>query len=323
MKWIVSALVLLLGKLPRLGGRRRERERIVEPTASNPRAELVAGFLLFASAACAVAFVVVYALDGIHHQTQYLGLALGAAFALAAIACVILAQQVIATEDLSHPYPPVEHEEAQEDFEQIVEEAGQPITRKRLLLLGAGAAGTALGAALLAPAASLGPVLDSEQLLRTPWRRGRLLVDEAGHALLARDVEPESFYTAYPVHADREQMGAPLVVIRLDPAELDLPPERAGWAPGGIMAFSKICTHAGCAVSEYRYPSYGPTAPGPAVVCPCHYSTFSVTEGGKRIFGPAGRALPQLPLAIDGNGYLVAAGDFSGRPGPSWWGVRK
>jgi ubiquinol-cytochrome c reductase iron-sulfur subunit len=58
-------------------------------------------------------------------------------------------------------------------------------------------------------------------------------------------------------------------------------------------------------------------------VCPCHYSTFSVTDGGRRIFGPAGRALPQLPLEVDGDGNLVAAGDFSGRPGPSWWGVRQ
>jgi ubiquinol-cytochrome c reductase iron-sulfur subunit len=76
-------------------------------------------------------------------------------------------------------------------------------------------------------------------------------------------------------------------------------------------------------VSEFRYPLYDPTSPKPALVCPCHYSTFDVSTGGHRIFGPAGRALPQLPLEIDGEGHLVAAGDFSGRVGPSWWGVRK
>jgi ubiquinol-cytochrome c reductase iron-sulfur subunit len=68
---------------------------------------------------------------------------------------------------------------------------------------------------------------------------------------------------------------------------------------------------------------FSPTSPPPAVVCPCHLSTFDVTTGGDVMFGPAGRALPQLPLQIDSAGNLVAAGDFSGRPGPSWWGVRK
>jgi ubiquinol-cytochrome c reductase iron-sulfur subunit len=129
--------------------------------------------------------------------------------------------------------------------------------------------------------------------------------------------------TAYPEGADKEDIASPVIVVRVRPEELDLPEERRAWAPGGLIAYSKICTHAGCAVSEYRYPSYAPTSPGPAVVCPCHYSTFSVTEGGKRIFGPAGRALPQLPLEVDAGGNLVAAGDFSGRPGPSWWGVRQ
>ena len=122
---------------------------------------------------------------------------------------------------------------------------------------------------------------------------------------------------------DERAGAAPLVLLRLEPARLDLPPERDGWAPRGIVAYSKTCTHAGCAVSEYRYPLYDPTSPGPAVVCPCHYSTFSVTKGGDRIFGPAGRALPQLPLGIDADGNLLAAGDFSSRPGPSWWGVRQ
>ena len=80
----------------------------------------------------------------------------------------------------------------------------------------------------------------------------------------------------------------------------DPPPARArGWAPEGILAYSKICPHAGCAISLYRYPTYQPTSAGPAFTCPCHYSTFSPGEGGRLIFGPAGRSLPQLPLMID------------------------
>jgi len=117
-------------------------------------------------------------------------------------------------------------------------------------------------------------------------------------------------------------LGAPLVVVRLAPAELALPDGRHGWAPGGILAYSKICTHAGCAISLYRVPTFAPVEPKPALVCPCHYSTFDPATGGTVTFGPAGRPLPQLPLLVDDRGYLRAAGNFSGPVGPSWWGVR-
>jgi ubiquinol-cytochrome c reductase iron-sulfur subunit len=101
-----------------------------------------------------------------------------------------------------------------------------------------------------------------------------------------------------------------------------LPAARDGWAPDGIVAYSKICTHAGCAIALYRKPTFPATQPGPALVCPCHYSTFDVTNGGAVLFGPAGRPLPQLPLEIDNAGQLRAGGNFSGAVGPSWWGVR-
>jgi ubiquinol-cytochrome c reductase iron-sulfur subunit len=112
--------------------------------------------------------------------------------------------------------------------------------------------------------------------------------------------------------------------VRAEPAALRLPAERRGWAPEGLLAFSKICTHAGCAVSLYRYPTYAPTTDaGPALVCPCHYSTFDVLRAGRVIFGPAGRPLPQLPLALDGRRRLVAAGEIAGSIGPAWWGTNR
>ena len=89
------------------------------------------------------------------------------------------------------------------------------------------------------------------------------------------------------------------------------------------MAYSKICPHAGCAISLYRYPTYEPTSAGPAFTCPCHYSSFSPGEGGGLIFGPAGRSLPQLPLMVDADGYLRAAGPFHEDIGPSWWNVHR
>jgi ubiquinol-cytochrome c reductase iron-sulfur subunit len=88
------------------------------------------------------------------------------------------------------------------------------------------------------------------------------------------------------------------------------------------VAYSKICTHAGCAIALYRKPTFPVVEPRPALVCPCHYSTFDPARAGEVLFGPAGRPLPQLPLLIDASRDLRAAGNFSGPVGPSWWGVR-
>ena len=99
--------------------------------------------------------------------------------------------------------------------------------------------------------ASMGPAADTDTLYDTPWSRGRRLVDSKGVPYAAQDIEPKTFYTAYPEGASHDLVGSPLVVVRLDPAELHLPRDRAGWAPEGILAYSKICTHAGCAIALY------------------------------------------------------------------------
>lgn len=299
----------------------RPRERIVEEGDPDRRAELWVIFLLCAATACAVMFTVIYALDW-PGQTQLYALALGGALALIAAALTVVAKRLVVSEELEEEYPEIGTYEEQEKVLQIVEESGSRITRKRFLKGAAGAAGTALGVALVVPAASLGPVLDTESLYYSPWRRGRRLVDDRGRPYAARDIEREAFYTAYPEGASKEEIAAPIVVVRLDPSTLELPAGRGDWAPDGIVAYSKICTHAACAISLYRKPLFAPTEPRPALVCPCHYSTFDPAGGGTVIFGPAGRDLPQLPLMIDGDGGLRAAGDFSGPVGPSFWGIR-
>jgi ubiquinol-cytochrome c reductase iron-sulfur subunit len=312
------------GLLFLLGARRalRARHRIVPEGEPNPRTETFVILLLGAAAVCAAGFVAVYAIDRIPRQTQFLGLSLGLSLACIAAACVLIGKRVVPDEEIDSRYP-AEHVEAQEEVVQIVEESADAFTRKRLLGLAAGGAGAALGAAILTPAVSLGPFLDTDRLYATPWRRGRRLVDGDHRPLRAADIQRDTFYTAYPEGEDPEQVGAPLVVVRLDPRALRLPSGRNGWAPHGILAYSKICTHAGCAIALYRTPRYEPTAPGPALVCPCHYSTFDPAKGGAVLFGPAGRPLPQLPLAVDAAGHLRAAGSFSDPVGPSWWGVRQ
>jgi ubiquinol-cytochrome c reductase iron-sulfur subunit len=203
-----------------------------------------------------------------------------------------------------------------------VEESGDGLTRRRLFTLGLLSAGGALGLAALTPALGFGPLFRVAELFATPWRRGRRLVDENGRPLKASEIEPLDLYIAFPEGADKEQLGAGLVVVRLASADLRLPPELHGYDAGGIVAYSNICTHAGCAISLYRAPLFATDEPKPAFVCPCHYSTFDPADGGSVIFGPAGRRLPMLPLEIDRSGHLRARGNFDGAVGPSWWGVR-
>jgi quinol---cytochrome c reductase iron-sulfur subunit len=317
---LVSGAVLLLGRgRPELV----ERERIVPPKHAENGAELTAIALFAAGALCAIAFPIIYALDSLPKQTQLLGASLGLAFLFVGAGLIVTGKRLVVTEELEEDYPATEHPEEQETIVQVVEESGGGITRRGLFKLALAGAGGALGIALITPAASLGPVLDVEPFFKSPWRRGRRLVDESGRPYRASDIEEKNFYTAFAEGADKEEMASVVVLVRLSRYQLDLPPELAHYPARGIVAYSKICTHAGCAISLYSSPLFAPNEPKkPALVCPCHYSTFDVGNGGEVLFGPAGRKLPMLPLLVDGGGGLRAAGNFDEAVGPSWWGVR-
>ena len=311
------AFAVLLGFLRSL--RRPDRERIVPEKKTGARAEWAVILLLLGAGAAGVTFFVLYAADVT--STQFLGLALGGCLALIAAALIVTGRHLIPTEHLEESYP-AEARNEEENLIQVVQESASGITRRRLIAGAGAAAAGGLGLSLIVPAASLGPLLDTESLYHSPWRRGRRLVDDRGRPYVADDIEQGSFYTAYPEGASDEDLGSPLVVVRLDPSAVHLPEGRGDWAPEGILAYSKICTHAGCAVGLYRNPLFPQAESRPALVCPCHYSTFDPADGGSVIFGPAGRNLPQLPLEIDSAGGLRAAGNYSGPVGPSFWGVR-
>jgi len=331
-QWIFAALAAMLGRLRRGGGgtvrdpdpdvRLGPRERIVPSGSPNRGAEnLVLAFLAL-SVCAAIGFIFVYAwFKAGQIPNALLGICLGVAAASIGGAFTIIAKHLVVTEELEEDYPTTEPE-AQLDVVQIVHESGSRITRKRLLL-GAGAtAGGALAVAALTPVLSLGPMWDTAPLEETPWRRGRRVVDEHGAPIAAADVDQGTFYSGFAEGAKPDDIGSYLIIVRLDPSQIHLPPGRSGWTPRGILAYSKICTHAGCAIELYRKPTFPVVEPEPAFVCPCHYSTFNPADGGQVIYGPAGRELPQLPLMIDTDGNLRAAGNFSARVGPSWWGVR-
>jgi len=290
------------------------------------RIELAIAALLVSSAVASIAFVVVYVSGA---DTQALGGTLGAGLALLAAALILASRRLFpsapAVEERHEFAKPPEDPgatmgpaaERSEGLAGEIESPALQITRRRLLAGAAGVAGTALGAALIVPAASLGPAIDG-RLSRSPWSAGIRLVDEDDAPISPARIGERGFVTAFPEGANKRELAAPVIVVRIDPDALDLPAGREGWAPDGLLAYSKICTHAGCAVSIPRSPLYPPQAPRPALVCPCHFSTFDPARGAEVIFGPAGRALPQLPLAIDAEGNLVAAGGLSGDVGPSW-----
>ena len=287
------------------------------------RAEFIVVALLLIATACAIGFIVVYAVFSPGRMPNaLLGVSLGLCLIFIASALTIVGKRLVPSEELEGDYPH-EHPEQQAEVVEQLHEAGSMITRKRLLLGAGSVAGCALGAAALTPVLSLGPFWDTAPLDRTPWRRGVRLVDETGAPIAAGDVLQKTFYTAFPEGADPEEIGAPIVVLHLNANDLRMPPDRSGWTPRGIVAYSKICTHAGCAVALFRKPTFAAVEPQEALVCPCHYSTFDPFTGGTVTFGPAGRPLPQLPLEIDSAGNLRAAGNFSARVGPGWWNVRE
>jgi ubiquinol-cytochrome c reductase iron-sulfur subunit len=285
---------------------------------SDPRAEVAVAVLLVLGAACAIAFAVLIV---VHPQTQIMGGVLAAGLAFVGAALVVASRSVVPREvdvEERHPVP------AEEDAALAAQlaDVGDGVSRRRLLLGAAGLAGCGLGAAALVPITALGPDL-GDAPDRTPWARGKRIVDSEGRAVRADALEVGGFLSAMPEGATLEELGAPIVIVRIVPSEVQLPPERRAWAPRGLLAFSQICTHAGCAITLFRYPVYEPTSKPPALVCPCHYSTFDVRRGAKPVFGPAVRPLAQLPLQIASDGTLVAGGGLSGSVGPSWWGVKQ
>jgi ubiquinol-cytochrome c reductase iron-sulfur subunit len=323
----VKALVMLV--LWRLGAlRRRRRERRAErreqaadlnarTTGAPPWVEGAVLALMAATALLALGFALLFVLDP---DTQLLGATLGGALALLATTLVLAGKRLVPQETKVEERPRLADEAAVLDVAGKTGAGADGITRRRLLAGAAGVAGAGLTAAVAVPVVALGPGID-DQLSRTPWRAGRRLVDENGAPVAAAAIREGSFFTAFPEGTEKDDLDAPVVLVRVDPATLRLPAGRSGWAPEGILAYSKICTHAACAISLYRSP-LSPTTQsrGPALVCPCHYSTFDVLDGGTVEFGPAGRPLPQLPLSIDAAGALRAAGPLTGPVGPSWWG---
>jgi ubiquinol-cytochrome c reductase iron-sulfur subunit len=168
----------------------------------------------------------------------------------------------------------------------------------------------------------LGPAV-GDSLKHTMWKEGvRLTKDPTGIPIKASEVTIGSVFHVIPEglsdldHKLEEKAKAAVLLVRVNPSDLNEDPAKAGWSYDGIVAYSKICTHVGCPVSLYEQHTHH-------LLCPCHQSTFDLANHCEVIFGPASRALPQLPIAVDAEGYLIAQRDFDQPVGPSFWDMRK
>ncbi|MBT2448531.1 Rieske (2Fe-2S) protein [Streptomyces sp. ISL-43] len=183
---------------------------------------------------------------------------------------------------------------------------------------------TLLGALALLPLSAvvilrdLGP-LPEDKLRKTIWAKGKLLINQnTMEPLRPEDVPVGSLTFAMPEGLEEDQHDfqkeiakAALMIVRIQPEDIK-DKQELEWSHQGIVAYSKICTHVGCPISLYEQQTHH-------VLCPCHQSTFDLSDGARVIFGPAGHALPQLRIGVNDEGFLEALGDFEEPVGPAFW----
>lgn len=278
------------------------------------RATHVAAASFLVATAAALALVGVYWVGG---QTRIEGLLLFAAFGGITVGLVLWAKVLIAEPEVEEDRPELRSTaEARAAFRETYDgavAAEKDPRRRRFLTRLLVAAGGALGAALLVPFRSLGE-LPGVSLFNTRWEEGSRVVNFDGEPIRAEDLAMGSVVTVFP----EDHVGAvdsQVLLIRVPPDLLDLP-EGAPDPIDGVVAFSKVCTHAGCPVGLFR-------AAAGELFCPCHQSKFDVFRGAEPIGGPTTRALPQLALDTDDEGYLVALRDFDEPVGPGFWNMER
>jgi ubiquinol-cytochrome c reductase iron-sulfur subunit len=295
----------------------------LQPFAKNPRrAEAVIALVLIVALAAFCGYGALYWVGG---QTQWEGVFMGAGlflfgFGMSAYGKYLLPQGPFEEERHPHESTP----EEQELMTAAIYERGQMIFRRRGFLgavLGAGGAvmGVVLGFPLLR---SLGPVPKSS-MYHTDWKQGALLVDINGNPVTNTTLEKGGLLTVFPQgfenNPDAQAIDQTLI-IRLDgfsptgapPPAIVTRPGRETWGPQGMVAYSKVCTHAGCPVGLYQEQTE-------QLLCPCHQSLFDVRFGAQQVFGPAPRPLPQLPIYIDDEGMVRAQSDYHEAIGPGFW----
>ena len=305
------------------------------------RAERQVATMFGLSAVCALLFCVAYfTLDigedldtfaGMGASNLALGLTLGLALLLIGIGAIQWARKLMS----DHEIVEMRHAVSSSDEDRKIALAAlnegasdSGIGRRPLIrnsLIGAMAM---LGLPAIVALRDLGP-MPGTALERTVWKKGmRIVNDVAGTPIRPSEVQIGQLVNAEPAvffpaegeeeaevvgHELQAEKGkAAVILVKMAPKDITPPKGRENWGVDGILCFSKICTHVGCPISLWEQQTHH-------LLCPCHQSTFDLGDGGKVIFGPAERALPQLPMGVDSEGYLIAMSDFKEPVGPSFW----
>jgi ubiquinol-cytochrome c reductase iron-sulfur subunit len=311
---------------------------IDEKVAKRIERQVAALFTL--SAVCMIGFMVAYTIvprtnvvnffpiGAVSASNFYLGMLLGVGLFSLGAGAIYWARTLMT--DVEFPQErhqlasdPQTKAQAAAEWKQGVEDSGiqrRPLIRRALL-----------GAMAIMPLPALwilrdlGP-LPADTLRHTAWTAGERIINDntvsldgtTGQGVKPEDITIGSLVQARPATAlqsgeDFNNMIAKsaILLVRMNPADIKSQKER-DWGYQGIVAYSKICTHVGCPVALYEQQTHH-------MLCPCHQSTFDLSDDGKVIFGPAARSLPQLPITVDAEGYLVARSDFDQPVGPSFW----
>jgi ubiquinol-cytochrome c reductase iron-sulfur subunit len=255
-----------------------------------------------------------------------IGLCLGVALFLIGAGAIQWAKKLMVDTEISEERhaahsTPEQKAEIIEGFQVGVAESG--FTRRKLIRRSLIGAMGLLGLPAIVLLRDLGP-LPGRSLYNTIWAKGIRVVND----VTLRPIKPSDLVVGQLVNAAPANLApieaqsdveyqnakakAAVIMVRIAPNEIRTPAGRENWGIDGILCYSKICTHVGCPISLYEQTTHH-------VLCPCHQSTFDLADGAKVIFGPAARPLPQLPLAVDAEGYIVAQSGFTEPVGPSFF----
>ena len=259
---------------------------------------------------CGLAFCVLYISS---NNAQLQGILLGGSFGGIGVGMILWAKHLMPDEEVEqdrHDHHESTPEEQQQFFEMLESEAANVNRRGFLAKLGGAALGV-VGLAAIFPLKSLGPN-PGNSLFRTDWKKGSRLLTPDGRPVKASALSVGGVLTVFPEGVKNRDSAATLLIKVATSGEFKPRKGREDWAPEGNVAYSKVCTHVGCPVGLYRETTK-------ELLCPCHQSTFDVLDGARPVFGPAARSLPQLPLAVDSDGYLIAQSDYREPVGPGFW----
>src|ERR1700722_286664 len=314
-----------------------EKPREVPADPQDPvdakRAERIVAACFIIAMLAGLGFIAAYLIFQVHtitrvlHSNLALGTTMGLMFLFLGIGATIWVRRIMPHVEVTEMRHPLRSDEADRhafaetfregaDSSQFVK---RPVLRRTLI-----AATVPMAVAPILLLRDMGP-LPGTSLDHTVWRKGLRLLNYGANAPIRPGdfSSPGGMITVVPdgYQDDFDQLAkAACIIIKFAPGQVVYTQANhpvggftvENWTVDNIVCYSKICTHVGCPAALYEQTTHH-------ILCPCHQSTFDAARGAKVTFGPASRPLPQLPMTVDAEGFLVARSDFTEPVGPSFW----